>query len=346
MAAFNENLKSGPSVYPKNLNINGLTLSQQMASSSAGAMLVSLFMTPLDVVKIRLQAQDRLRSKKCFLYSNGQMDHLHYRTNGEPIPKVTHTAEEICNCTWYNRPKYFEGTWDAFLRIRKVEGYRSLWSGLTPTLVLALPTTVLYLTTYENLKKVFATNISNPEQKMVYISLLSGALGRTLAVSVVSPLELIRTKMQSQKMKFSEVRTATMITLKNERVFGLWKGLGATLIRDVPFSGIYWGCYESMRPVEFDFGKTFVAGAVAGSVASTVTLPMDVIKTRIQIELGETGVKMNSLQLAREILDSQGVKGLFAGLIPRLLKVAPACAIMISSYEFCKQYFRQKNTSH
>ena len=345
MAALHD-YKSKPSAYPKTLNINGITPFQQMASSCTGAMLVSLFMTPLDVVKIRLQAQDRLMSKKCFLYSNGVMDHLHFRTNGEPIPKATHTAEEICNCKWYNRPKYFNGTWDAFLKIRKVEGFRSLWSGLTPTLVLAVPTTMLYFTTYEYLKKFFAKTIPNPEQKMIYISLLSGALGRTWAVCWVSPLELIRTKMQSQKMGFSEVGTAIKVTFKNEGSPGLWKGLGATLIRDVPFSAIYWGCYESMRPVEFDFGKTFVAGAVAGSVASTVTLPMDVIKTRLQIELGETGVKMSSLQMASEILETQGLKGFYAGIIPRLLKVAPACAIMISSYEFCKRYFRQKNASH
>ena len=80
----------------RNLNINGITAYQQMASSCIGATLVSLFMTPLDVVKIRLQAQDRFMSKKCFLYNNGIMDHLHTRTNGEP--KVHHTAAEICNC--------------------------------------------------------------------------------------------------------------------------------------------------------------------------------------------------------------------------------------------------------
>ena len=84
----------------KVLNVNGITPFQQMASSCSGALLVSLFMTPLDVVRIRLQAQDRLMSKKCFLYSNGVMDHILWKTNGEP-PVALHTAKEICNCKWY-----------------------------------------------------------------------------------------------------------------------------------------------------------------------------------------------------------------------------------------------------
>ena len=48
---------------------------------------VSLFMTPLDVVKIRLQSQDMIRNK-CFLYWNGITDHLCPRVNGDPPPQV------------------------------------------------------------------------------------------------------------------------------------------------------------------------------------------------------------------------------------------------------------------
>jgi hypothetical protein len=61
--------------------------------------------------------------KKCFMYSNGLMDHLCPRVNGDP-PLLTalHTAEEICNCKWYNRPKYFNGTLDAFVKIARVGG--------------------------------------------------------------------------------------------------------------------------------------------------------------------------------------------------------------------------------
>ena len=50
-------------------------------------------MTPLDVVKIRLQAQERFHAKKCFLYSNGLMDHLCPRTNGDPPARALHTAQ-------------------------------------------------------------------------------------------------------------------------------------------------------------------------------------------------------------------------------------------------------------
>ena len=62
-------------------------------TSGAGSLVVSLFMTPLDVVKIRLQAQERLHAKKCFMYSNGLMDHLCPRTNGDPPTRALHTAQ-------------------------------------------------------------------------------------------------------------------------------------------------------------------------------------------------------------------------------------------------------------
>jgi len=369
-----------------------LSSTQQMMSSGAGALLVSLFMTPLDVVKIRLQSQERIYSKKCFLYSNGIMDHLCPRTNGDPPQRALHTVEQICNCKWYNRPRYFNGTFDAILKIGRTEGVASLWSGLSPTLVLAVPTTMIYFTTYEQLKRWLHqrvagryTDISSaasntvPQQsstvqqpnrfddtKLVnsssvavaqdtgaWISLLSGGLARLWAVTIVSPLELVRTKMQSQKMKLYEVRSCIKDLVKTRGVIGLWSGYTATLLRDVPFSALYWPLYESIKSMHAEqnsFYVTFVSGGVAGSVASTVTLPFDVVKTTKQIEFGEknimlvnSGMPRTNKQIVQDILKEQGFKGLFSGLTPRILKVAPACAIMISSYEFFKKFFHKQN---
>jgi len=361
-----------------------LTPQQQMMSSGAGALVVSLFMTPLDVVKIRLQTQERLYSKKCFLYSNGLMDHICPRTNGDPPVRALHTQQQICDCKWYNRPKYFSGTTDAFLKISRTEGISSLWSGLSPTLILAVPTTVIYFTMYEQLKvsidtqrRAMSTNqdiLSGETPK--WVSLSSGGLARLLAVSLVSPMELIRTKMQSKKMPWSDVHKCLKDLVKTQGIRGLWNGYTATLLRDVPFSALYWPLYEQCKATmnlytsnRDSFLVNFGSGAIAGSVASTVTLPFDVIKTIKQIEMGEkdimevkpgtsraypvpankrvsslSGRSRGNMTIAKELVREQGYKGLFTGLIPRLLKVAPACAIMISSYEFCKAFFRQQNS--
>ena len=59
-----------------------------------------------------------------------------------------------------------------------------------------------------------------------------------------------------------------------------------------------------------------------------------------------TGRSRGNIAVASELIYEQGVRGLFAGLIPRLLKVAPSCAIIISSYEFCKGFFRRRNQNY
>jgi len=363
-----------------------LTPQQQMLSSGAGALIVSLFMTPLDVVKIRLQTQERLYSKKCFLYSNGLMDHICPRTNGDPPVRALHTQQEICDCKWFNRPKYFSGTADAFLKISRTEGISSLWSGLSPTLVLAVPTTAIYFTMYEQLKVCIDSQrralSSQPriltEETPKWVSLTSGGLARLAAVTLVSPLELVRTKMQSQKMPWSDVHKCLTELVRVQGIKGLWNGYTATLLRDVPFSALYWPLYEQSKAImnlytsnRDSFLVNFGSGAVAGSFASTVTLPFDVIKTIKQIEMGEkdimavkpgttrsypvpvnkvssslSGRSRSNITIAKELIREQGVRGLFAGIIPRLLKVAPACAIMISSYEFCKGFFKQQNQNH
>ncbi|XP_068910946.1 solute carrier family 25 protein Shawn-like isoform X3 [Tenebrio molitor] len=321
-----------------------ITPVQQAAASCTGAILTSLLVTPLDVVKIRLQAQQRITDQRCFLYCNGLMDH-------------------ICGCGpgngqkhWFQRPGRFNGTIDAFLKISRNEGIYSLWSGLGPTLVLSIPTTILYFVSYEQLrlkmKEVYNKKLQPGQEKLQphWIPLIAGASARVFAVTVVSPLELIRTKMQSRKISYSEITQSLKLLVKQDGVFGLWRGILPTLCRDVPFSAIYWMHYETIKSFFGSdvpsFGVSFFAGGVAGAVAAVATVPFDVVKTHQQIEIGEktlytdTPQKTKSMiEVIQEIHRHNGFRGLFAGLVPRLVKVAPACAIMISTFEYGKVFF-------
>uniref|UniRef100_UPI003AADD289 mitochondrial glutathione transporter SLC25A40 n=1 Tax=Centroberyx gerrardi TaxID=166262 RepID=UPI003AADD289 len=322
---------------------DGITPLQQMVASCSGAILTSLFVTPLDVVKIRLQAQKNPFPKgKCFVYCNGLMDHICVCENGN-------------SKAWYKARGHFSGTLDAFVKIVHREGIKSLWSGLPPTLVMAVPATVIYFTCYDQLCAALRVRMGKRAQEA---PLLAGAIARVGSVTVISPLELIRTKLQSQKQSYRELTDCIRSAVEAEGWLSLWRGWGPTLLRDVPFSAMYWYNYERgkswlcerQNTREPTLAITFISGAVSGSVASIATLPFDVVKTRRQVELGElqamnlsSRASSSTLSVMSRIVAQNGVGGLFAGFLPRLIKVAPACAIMISTYEFGKAFFRKHN---
>lgn len=322
---------------------------QQMVASCSGAILTSVFVTPLDVVKIRLQAQKKPNAfarGNCFLYCNGLMDHLCACINGQTVSPSQ---------TWYRKPGHFSGTLDAFIKIVRNEGVTSLWSGLPPTLVMAVPATVVYFTCYEQLKAFMKYKEDNYQDW--WKPMASGAVARVWAASVISPLELVRTKLQSEQLTYRQVDIALREAVKNDGFLTLWRGLGPTLLRDVPFSALYWLCYERAKASvllvtgtpELSFSESFLAGASAGTVAAIVTLPFDVIKTHRQIEVGhqvitgDTKPSTSTWVLIRRLYASEGFHALFAGLVPRITKVAPACAIMISTYEYFKTLFYNMN---
>uniref|UniRef100_A0A671K1P4 Mitochondrial glutathione transporter SLC25A39 n=1 Tax=Sinocyclocheilus anshuiensis TaxID=1608454 RepID=A0A671K1P4_9TELE len=336
----------GPAVRPS----AAITPMQQMLASGTGAVLTSLFVTPLDVVKIRLQAQQtplyqavasesrpwarviRPSKWKCFLYCNGLMDHVY-------------VCQNMSSCSsWYKTPTHFSGT------VVRIHSHLSkLW-------VMAVPATVIYFTCYDQLRDFLNYGMGYQGD---HIPLIAGGLARLGAVSVISPLELVRTMMQSRKLPYSELMVCIRSAVAQDGWFSLWRGWGPTVLRDVPFSALYWfnyelvkaQLYERYRAPQTSFTISFTAGAVSGAIAAILTLPFDVVKTRRQIQLGEmqalgaVSVKKPSStwNMMRNIWIDMGYRGLFAGFLPRVIKVAPACAVMISTYEFGKTFFQERN---
>ncbi|NWW71500.1 S2540 protein, partial [Climacteris rufus] len=343
-------------------NLQKLTIIQQAIASCCGAIITSLFVTPLDVIKTRLQAQSNPFHKgnqtngwsltiflytillgKCFVYSNGLMDHICVCENGD-------------SKAWYKKPGHFKGMLDAFVKIIQMEGIKSLWSGLPPTLVMALPTTVIYFTCYDQLCAALKYRLGKDDER---IPVLAGSLSRFGSATVVSPLELIRTRMQYRKLSYQQLYLCVSTKVAADGWFSLWGGWTSTILRDVPFSAMYWYNYERFKKMmckelganEPTFFISFTSGAAAGSIASVITQPFDVMKTHMQTQLWESETLKSKLlrdgtstwAVMRKIVTRNGITGLFAGIIPRLFKVAPACAIMISTYEYGKSFFSHLN---
>jgi len=118
---------------------------------------------------------------------------------------------------------------------------------------------------------------------------------------------------------------------------GLFKGAGATWLREIPFSGIYFagvayfsGQCEGMGMN--DAVSTLVAGLLAGSVAALLTTPADVVKTKVQC--GADGETVGGV--ARRILREEGPGGFLAGVEARVSKVGPSMMINLAVYESLK----------
>ena len=311
------------------------------------------------------------------------------------VPRVEGVAagapaavSEAADCAVHEvQRKTYNSTFDGLRKIARNEGVTTLWRGLSPTLVMTIPANIIYFTGYDWLR----FNGSSPLSQLSpdFAPLFAGSTARILAATAVSPIELFRTRMQAASG--SSTTNHMMETLNGVREMvashgytSLWRGLTLTLWRDVPFSGLYWWGYETIRSRLTDireerrgrtldrneplqaarrrsqsrenhtetFVDSFAAGALSGAFASIVTTPFDVGKTRTQVyhDAPKGSVaqvhpaeEMNMVRLLWHIFKTEGASGLFKGWAPRVLKVAPACAIMISSYEVGKRAFRGVN---
>ena len=251
---------------------------------------------------------------------------------------------------------------------------------------MGLPATGIYMVGYEELRDVLNSSIL-PVHYHHLSPLLAGSTARSIAAVFVSPLELIRTRIQQTQNADKSLRGVLDGVGAMVRKMGwqsLWRGLVPTLWRDVPFSAMYWYGYEEIKrsltrrlqhssintengrniddhgsttgSVMERFSVAFMAGASSGMLAAFLTTPFDVAKSRRQMELRaipdspDDAITRQFKQVSREtkvlrmlaaIYRVDGWRGLMQGWGARVGKVAPSCAIMISTYELGKMLFGQ-----
>lgn len=104
--------------------------------------------------------------------------------------------------------------------------------------VMTVPATAVYFTAYDQLKAFLCGQSLTSD---LYAPMVAGALARMGTVTVISPLELVRTKLQAQHVSYRELATCVQASVAQGGWRSLWLGWGPTALRDVPFSGRHLG---------------------------------------------------------------------------------------------------------
>ncbi|OQU82613.1 hypothetical protein SORBI_3006G275100 [Sorghum bicolor] len=283
----------------------------ERAVAAAGAAVISaVLVNPLDVAKTRLQAQ-----AAGVIYNPVQpiMQHWWNQWLGPSSPE----------CFQYR------GTMDVFSKVTRQEGIFRLWRGTGANLALAVPMVGIYMPCYDLLRnRIEEYSDRNCPKLRPYAPLISGSIARSLACIACSPIELARTRMLAFKASNVGGKPPGMWTTligvlssrqnirSPENVRGyhlLWTGLGAQLARDAPYSAICWTVLEPIRRHVIQLfgdqsnaavilGANFSAGFIAGVISAGATCPLDVAKTRRQIERDpERVLSMNTRRILLEV---------------------------------------------
>ncbi|RDD47910.1 Mitochondrial adenine nucleotide transporter ADNT1 [Trichoplax sp. H2] len=252
----------------------------------------------------------------------------------------------------------FKGIIPSLIQIGREEGFRGYFKGNGTNVVRMIPYMAVQFTAYEEYKKRF--HISQDFRKHdSFRRLLAGALAGLTSVIVTYPLDLIRTRLAAQgdgpSRKYRSILHAAVLICRQEGGFfggALYRGIGPSLMGVAPYVGLNFMIYENLKGIvtrryyststngtsELPVPVRLMCGGIAGAASQSVTYPLDVIRRRMQMKGTNSNFAYTSTANAfATIIRVEGYLGLYKGMLPNVIKVAPAIAVNFVAYEFAKK---------
>ncbi|KAJ1991043.1 hypothetical protein GGI25_003909 [Coemansia spiralis] len=287
-------------------HITSQTLRNSIAGAGAGCV-SSVVTCPLDVVKTRLQYQGVLHEK--------------FRKQGY---------------------KPYSGTVNTLKRIFSEEGVRGLYRGLAPMLMGYLPTWGIYFAAYESLKHEMSSLVRTPMGPTAVHVISAMGAGATTS-TLTNPIWVLKSRFMTQSAftdyRYNSVWHAVQVIYKTEGIRGFYKGLGSSLI-GVTHVAVQFPLYEHLKcwlKVDQDHhlesSRILFASALSKMVASSVTYPHEVVRTRLQNQSIAPYKYKGILHAVRLIYTEEGITAFYRGLTTNLIRTVPASMMTLLTYE-------------
>jgi len=184
-----------------------------------------------------------------------------------------------------------------------------------------------------------------------YKSFVCGSFAGLAQAVVICPMEHLKCRLQitGSNAQFKGPVQAAQSIFKSHGVSGLYRGIHATLWREIPAFGAYFSVYDFVKDYVNDYfdhqkgdkaeAHSWLASAFAGGVSGSFTwamiYPIDVIKTRIQTApMNTPASELQIFTVGRNLAAQHGWRFLFRGLGVTLIRAFPVNGIIFPVYEF------------
>eukprot|EP00095_Tigriopus_kingsejongensis_P010278 snap_masked-scaffold474_size162001-processed-gene-0.3 protein:Tk10278 transcript:snap_masked-scaffold474_size162001-processed-gene-0.3-mRNA-1 annotation:"congested-like trachea protein" len=266
----------------------------------------------------------------CSVLSGHPFDTIKVRIQTMPKPKAGERA-------------MYTGTMDCIVKTVKFEGFTGLYKGMGAPLVGVAPIFALMFMGFGLGKRI---QQEDPDEELTNGQLaIAGGISGVLTTSVMAPGERIKCILQVQQAatgppKYSGPVDVVKSLYRTGGLQSVYRGTCATLLRDVPANAVYFASYEIIKrhmasndgePGQLSFGRTLLAGGLAGICNWIVALPPDVLKSRLQT--APDGTYNGVRDVFRHLMREEGPKALVRGFVPTMLRAFPANACCFMGYE-------------
>ncbi|KAL3636543.1 hypothetical protein CASFOL_018842 [Castilleja foliolosa] len=252
----------------------------------------------------------------------------------------------------------------------KTDGIPGLYRGFGTVITGAIPTRIIFLTALETTKvaaykTVQPFKLSEPT-KAAIANGVAGMMASLCTQTVFVPVDVVSQRLMVQgysgHAKYNGGLDVVRKVIKADGIRGLYRGFGLSVITYSPSSAVWWASYGASqrfiwrRIYMFTTGFTgtrhlddgiaapsgqnivlvqAAGGIIAGATASSITTPLDTIKTRLQV-MGQEK-RPSARQVVRNLIAEDGWTGFYRGLGPRFFSMSAWGTSMILSYEYLKR---------
>ena len=199
----------------------------------------------------------------------------------------------------------------------------------------------------------------------IYCNAAGLAAGITEAVAVVTPMEVVKIRLQAQHHsmadpldipKYRNAAHALFTVLREEGVGAIYRGVSLTALRQGTNQAVNFSAYTEFKQIlqnyqpayhekELPGYQTAFIGLVSGAMGPLSNAPIDTIKTRLQKTPGQPGeTAMSRVKtITRDMFKQEGFHAFYKGITPRIMRVAPGQAVTFTVYERLKGWLESTN---